>query len=579
MPPHPGWTPLLLAGLLCAGTAGSALAQGVPAAQLNEQLLQQEREREQREKQERRPDVRLFPHAAPEAAERLPHADTHCVNITRIRLIGDAADQFQWALQHVDQLPDGTPDPAVGRCLGTQGLNLVMRRMQNALIAKGYTLARVLLGPQKHLSEGILELTLFPGRIRRIEFAPGTDGRATAWNAFPIGPGDLLNLRDIEQALENFKRIPSAEAEIEFRATEGDGAAPGQTDVIVKWKQGFPIRLSLFADDSGTRATGKYQGSVTLSFDHWWALNDMFYFSVNHDLGSIAKAGSRGTQGYTAHYSIPFGYWMLGLTSSRNRYRQAVAGIGQTYIYEGTSQDSEIRLSRVIHRDATGRTSASLVAWTRRSSNFIDDTEIQVQRRRMAGWGLGVSHRQFLGAAVLELNLNYRRGTGAWGSLHAPEEAFGEGTARPQILTADVSLNVPFRLDRQAFRYSATLRGQWNGTRLVPQDRFAIGSRYTVRGFDGRVQLVAERGWLIRNDLGWSIGETGQELYLGIDHGRVAGPSRLLLPGNQLSGFVVGLRGSIKGFSYNVFAGKPLSKPRGFQASDRVAGFNAAWSF
>jgi len=556
-----------------------ALAQPAPSP-ADELLRQQERERILREQQERSPDVRLQPSPTRQGMERLPEHETPCVPITHITLTGDAAEQFQWALDNAGELADGAPDPALGQCLGAQGVSLVMRRIQNALIAQGFTLARVLAGPQPHLAEGSLELTLFPGRIRQIKFTPDSDAQATLWNALPVGPGDLLNLRDIEQALENFKRVPTAEAEVEFQAAEGPDAQPGQTDVIIRWKQKFPLRLTLSADDSGTQATGKYQGSVTLSWDHLLSLNDLLYISLNHDLGHSGNGnGPYGTHGYTVHYSLPFGYWLLGITASGNRYHQTVAGNNQSYLYKGSSQNGEINLSRVLYRDATRKTTASLRGWTRSSRNYIDDTEIEVQRRRMAGWGFGIAHREFIGAATLDANLDYRRGTGAWRSLAAPEEAFGEGTARPKIITANAQINIPFKLAEQPFRYTGAWRAQWNRTPLIAQDRFAIGGRYTVRGFDGETQLLAERGWLIRNDLGLALGQSGQELYIGVDHGEVQGASSESLIGKRLTGAVLGLRGSVGDFFYDIFAGKPLAKPKGFKTADALAGFNINWSF
>ena len=570
-----GSAALALATTLLGLTALPVSAQVAPA---EEYLRQQERERVLREQQERTPDVRLPKPDTPQGLERLPSNEADCVDIKNITLIGDSADQFQWAIEAANHTADNVEDKATGRCLGSRSVNLVMRRIQNAIIARGFVAARVLAGPQTHLAEGTLDLTLFPGRIRHIQFAPGTDGRATKWNAVPVRSGDLLNLRDIEQALENFKRLPTAEADIQVVPAEGADAEPGQSDLVVKWKQDFPFRVSLSADDSGTKATGKYQGSVTLSYDHWWTLNDLFYISLNHDLGG-GDPGARGTRGYTVHYSVPFGYWLLGFTASQNRYHQSVPGASQTYLYSGESQNSEIKLSRLIYRDAVRKTTLSLKGWTRASKNFIDDTEVEVQRRRMAGVDVGVSHREFIGSATLDASLNYRRGTGAWDSLPAPEEAFGEGTSRPKIITADAQLNAPFNLGEQRLRYTGTWRAQWNRTPLVPQDRFSIGNRYTVRGFDGENQLLAERGWLVRNDLGWALGQSGQEFYVGIDYGQVSGPSSETLIGKHLSGAVIGLRGALKSVSYDVFVGKPISKPSGFQTSSSVAGFNVNWSF
>ena len=149
----------------------------------------------------------------------------------------------------------------------------------------------------------------------------------------------------------------------------------------------------------------------------------------------------------------------------------------------------------------------------RKSDNYIDDTEIEVQRRRTGGWELGLNHREYLGASTLDMNLAYRRGTGAFRAMPAPEEDFGEGTSRMQVITADAQWLIPFQLGAQRPLYRQLAR-QWNRTPLAPQDRFSIGGRYTVRGFDGELTLMGERGWVLRNEIGLPVG-AGQELYAG----------------------------------------------------------------
>jgi hemolysin activation/secretion protein len=250
-----------------------------------------------------------------------------------------------------------------------------------------------------------------------------------------------------------------------------------------------------------------------------------------------------------------------------------VAGASQTYVYSGRSMNAEISASRVAHRSGTAKLTATGKGWTRTSRNYIDDTEVEVQRRRMAGWDLGINHHQRLGPASIDLGLNYRRGTGALNSMGAPEEAFGEGTSRPKISTADARFALPFRIAGQGFAYNASARGQRESTRLIPQDRFSIGGRYTVRGFDGETGLSAERGWFVRNEIVAGLGGSGQSLYAGLDHGRIGGPSAELLPGRELTGAVLGLRGGYGPLQYDVFAGRPVSKPDRFRTADRVFGF------
>lgn len=197
----------------------SVIAQVVPEGQ--ELRRQEDRERALREQQEQTPDVRL---QAPKAAalEAIPNDESPCFRIDRIVLDGDDARRFQWSLKAADD----KAHPATGRCLGTKGVGVVMKRVQNAIVAKGYVTTRVLAAPQD-LTHGTLRLTVVPGRIRAIRFADGADARVMHRNAVPARAGDLLQLRDIEQALENFQRLPTVAADIQIVPAEGGGARPG----------------------------------------------------------------------------------------------------------------------------------------------------------------------------------------------------------------------------------------------------------------------------------------------------------------------------------------------------------------
>lgn len=547
------------------------VAASAQTADLAQQELQrqQERERVLREREEAGRDVRLD-RTVDKTPARLPADETPCFRIDHLALDGEEAGRFRWALRAADP----AEDPATGHCLGAEGINVVMGRVQNAIIAKGFVTTRVLAAPQD-LKGGALVLTVVPGRLQAIRFAEGTDTRATLWNALPAAPGDLLNLRDIEQALENFQRIPTVAADIQIVPAEGAGVGPGLSDLVIGWQQRARVRGNLSLDDGGSEATGKLQAVATLSLDDLFAWNDLFYVNYSH---SAFNGGSKGTSSWTAHYDVPVDRWLFGLTASGYDYRQTVVGPYERYEYSGSSKNAELRASRMLWRTATARIGIYGRGWRRESDNLIDDTEIEVQRRRMGGWELGFTHRRYLGKATLDTSVGYRRGTGAWHALPAPEEPFGEGTSRLKLIIAEAQFNAPFQLGRQSLRYNAAWRAQWNHTPLVPQDRFAIGGRYTVRGFDGEVSLTGERGWLLRNDLGLPLGG-GQEAYLALDYGHVAGPSTRWQLGDRLAGIGVGLRGNWRGLAWDAFAGAPLSRPERFPTAYTTLGFNMNWSF
>ena len=111
------------------------------------------------------------------------------------------------------------------------------------------------------------------------------------WNAVPASSGDALNLRDIEQGLENFRRVPSATADIRILPGEQDATS----DLLVSWKEARPVRLSLGLDDSGSKSTGRYLGSATLAVDAPFAQNDLFYANIGKDLFEHGPFGNRRT--------------------------------------------------------------------------------------------------------------------------------------------------------------------------------------------------------------------------------------------------------------------------------------------
>ncbi|AHG65588.1 ShlB/FhaC/HecB family hemolysin secretion/activation protein [Advenella mimigardefordensis] len=559
---------------------GTAQAQTLRDNRLDAQHIQRQQQQQQQFLQSRLPSAEVTPPVSdvPVADRTRYPAETPCFPISSVTLAGDSAGRFAWALDEIlarGSATDQLPSP-IGQCLGAQGIELLANHVQNRIMAAGYITSRVMVPPQ-NIGSGQLVLSLLPGRVQGIRFSDTSDIRAHRWNALPVSEGDLLNIRDLEQGLENFRRLPTVQADIQI----APASEPGQSDLIINWQQSRPIRLMATFDDAGSKSTGRYQGNLAFSLDHLFTLNDLFYVSHTRSLGSSA-GGARLAKDSTLHYSIPFGYWFFSVNGSSFNYRQPVAGINESYVYSGRSRRLDLTLSRQAYRDARRKFSVYVKAWARQSRNFIDDAEIAVQHRRMAGWEAGFNHREYIGQATLDLNLSYRRGTGAGNARRAPEEQYDEGTSRPRIWRASVHASVPFAIGQQPIRYTGTWQAQWNKTPLIAQDQFSIGGRYTVRGFSGEYVLMADRGWFLRNELAFPLnrlGLAGHEFYAGVDAGHVSGQHASRLLGRSLVGSVIGLRGSLfSHVQYEFFLGKPISKPRGFKTPSATGGFSISFS-
>jgi hemolysin activation/secretion protein len=460
----------------------------------------------------------------------------------------------------------------VGKCVGKEGLNLIIQRLTNLILQKGYSTTRVGLAEQD-LSSGVLTLTLIPGIIHAIRFSdPSLYG--TWRNAFPTGPGKLLNLRDLEQGLEQMKRVPSQEVEMQIVPSE----IPGESDVVLNVQRNKFWKISASLDNSGAKGTGQLQAGANLSVDNMLGLSDMFNVGINTD--ADRNNSQHGTNGNNIYYAIPMGYWYASISASDYDYHQKIAGNNQSFVSSGKSQNLDAKINYVFQRDQTQKNSGQFNIDKRWSNAFIDDTEIDVQKRNVTYVEAGWVHKHYFGNAQLDLTLLNRWGVSWFGGQQDAENLPADTpTFQYTLQTIDTTLSLPFNVGSQPLSYITTLRGQTTQSALYLADQFSIGGRYTVRGFDGELTLTAERGFYLRNELDIPIASSAHSAYIGIDVGKVFGPSVQYLVGDKLAGAAVGLRGSYQGVSYDLFSSWPLYRPEQFRTTIPSVGFSLTFQY
>ncbi|KAA2023088.1 hemagglutinin [Escherichia coli] len=184
------------------------------------------------------PDVRLSAPGSFAHKINFP-VETPCFQIKQTKLKGADALPHWLPLQKI-------ANGAVGHCLGAKGINLLMSTLQNRLVDHGYVTTRVL-APSQDLKSGILRLVIIPGVVRHVRLTPDSDDYIQLYSSFPAHEGSLLDLRDIEQGLENMQRLPGVQADMEIVP----GEQPGESDILITRKQDKYWRLGFSLDDSG----------------------------------------------------------------------------------------------------------------------------------------------------------------------------------------------------------------------------------------------------------------------------------------------------------------------------------------
>ncbi len=544
---------ILPAALFLPALAGAQALPLFPNVTPNNAIEQRQEQQQEAAKQRAmaRPDVLSPDSPAQTFGPLILPAESPCFPIKAVTWEG--AEAFPWLQSEAGIV--------IGQCAGAKGLQAIRDYFGARLVNEGYMTSRVLI-PGQSLATAELHLQVVAGRITQVK----DDGTPGWWRTvLPTGPGGLANQRDIDQGMENMRRLQGqADASIDLVP----GETPGATDVLIKPGTGKRWHALVTGDNAGLENTGKYQLGGTLTVDSPLFLYDSLTISgnTNANVGN----GSAGTRSSAINYSVPFGYWNAFFNANQSRYKQTVAGFDGDIVYGGRNTQIEAGLGYVPFRNASGKTSLYGKVFRKSASSSIDGLDLPVQHRDFVGFELGASHRQYFGASVFDIGAAWRQSLPDHSK--APGFVLGDPNwdGKSEILQGNLGLMVPFQVSGQRLRYQGSVRMQYAYTGVLPSDYFVIGNRYSVRGFDEQLTLAAENGVTMRNDLAWQIGNTGQEAFVGFDMGHVSGPSAAFLVGQTLMGAVIGARGrwrlgNLAALSYELTLGTPVKKPEGFR--------------
>ena len=465
-----------------------------------------------------------------------------------------------------------TIKPFVNRKLTVEDVNRLSNSLNTALIEHGYVTSRIGI-PSQSLASGNLQFNLQLGRVESVLYK--TYAQPLPWqNAFPIREGDILNIRNIEQGIEQMKRIGSQNVAVELEP----GTKPLATNIVLETTKKPPIHGMISIDDSGLKDTGKLQWTAAIGVDRIFNANDSLNLSINRD---AAQDGERkGSRNHTISYSIPRGKDTFSISYSDMKYHQTINSIATPFISSGHAKTVRGSWNHVFHRDRMTKRSWDIIISKRNAKNYINDVEIAVQRANTASLEVGILERRYIKKNTLYSRAAIKQGVGWFGSQ--PEYGNGAPSTRYTQLLLDVDYQIPRIWGHRPASITTSFHGQWTlgDKRLFSRDMISLGNRYTVQGFDGENTLMAESGWYMRNEVASYIPKWKSSVYANIDFGAVYGSSTEVLTGKFIAGTSLGIRGQFKsGLFYDVFVGAPLYKPSGYKTDSVTAGFQAGVRF
>lgn len=429
------------------------------------------------------------------------------------------------------------------RCLGLAELNNVLEAVTYLYVARGYVASRAYL-PAQDLSDGTLDIPVIEGSLEGIteNGSEPADGRIRT--AFPGMVGQPVNLRDIEQGLDQINRLRSSKTTIALQS----GAEQGGSVLDVKIEQGRPWHASLSSDNLGGVATGLYQSRADFGLDNLFGINDEWQFgyqrSMDHHPLFLSNENPNSNT-LTGSLSVPFGYWTVGVDASWSDYNSSLEGPVSDIDTSGGSKSLSPYITRVLHRDQTSKTWATGRLTWKETENFLLGSRIDVSSRKLSIATFEVGHsRQLLGGQG-SASIAYHRGLDILGAFDDATAPNGSPQGQFDKITASLSYFTTQDVGASTMIFSTNLSGQWSSDPLFGSEQMSLGGYSTVRGVREAV-LYADKSIQMRNDLSFllppientdvveAIGRL--EPYVALDLGHSVSDKR----GNSLGGNIVG---------------------------------------
>ncbi|NTF46679.1 ShlB/FhaC/HecB family hemolysin secretion/activation protein [Rhizobium rhizogenes] len=446
---------------------------------------------------------------------------------------------------------DTVTAPYANRCVGVGEINSLLRDLTHLYLNKGFVTSRVYVPAQDIAGTKVLRLVAVEGTLSDIYIngmpAPGSGMLATA---FPGMKGEITNLRDIEQGLDQINRLSSNNAKTAMLPGKTDG-----TSILnIENKPDHPWHLSFGNSNLGQEQTGYSKSSASVGYDNLFGINDQWNFSYEHSGPDYPwrDDGVGKSNSYSGNVSVPYGYWTLSLNGSWYGYDSSVPGNFGTLQTSGDSKQVGIGADRVLFRDKDSITTLNTGLTYKETNNFLLGSKIEVGSRKYTAGDLGISHSRRMLGGLWVFDLSYSQGLNLFDAV-APGDA-GAGDADPRFskFSGTITVTRPFELAEQRFELNSIVTGQYSPDNLFGAEQISLGGYSSVRG-TRETMLYGNNGFFVRNDLVWRTqpfadnAELAKILgefrpYVGLDYGRIARQARYRIDGGDMLGWTAGAK-------------------------------------
>lgn len=445
----------------------------------------------------------------------------------------------------------------VGKRGGKNVINFV-KELENLYLEKGYITTRVKIDIENsNFKAGKIQCIVIEGYIENIVMN-GESNNSKIFASFPTKEKEVLNIKDLDQGIDNLNSISANNAKLDILAGENLGGSI----IDIKNETSKKISAAVNYNNLGQKSTGEERIKLALTIEDFLGINDSFTGSYQRKLGRNKKYNDN--ENFSFYYRIPFKYWEFSIIKDQSEYKNTITGLGQSYKSTGISKNMNYSLRRVIHRNEVGKTTLGLTLTNKETKNYIDDEKLILSSRKLSVLKLDIGHQRKLFNGMFFGEIAYYEGLKRFGAERDDWEYKDSTSPKAQFqkYTMDINWYKPFKINNQNFSYRFSFSGQYSDDILYSSEKMSIGDDTTVRGFKEN-SIMGDKGIYIRNELAYNYNFL--EPFIAYDIGRVKDVTKdeyYEKHGTELSGASIGVRVYFKYFTASITYSKPLTAPR-----------------
>ena len=445
----------------------------------------------------------------------------------------------------------------VGKRGGKNVINFV-KELENLYLEKGYITTRVKIDIENsNFKAGKIQCIVIEGYIENIVMN-GESNNSKIFASFPTKEKEVLNIKDLDEGIDNLNSISANNAKLDILAGENLGGSI----IDIKNETSKKISAAVNYNNLGQKSTGEERIKLALTIEDFLGINDSFTGSYQRKLGRNKKYNDN--ENFSFYYRIPFKYWEFSIIKDQSEYKNTITGLGQSYKSTGISKNMNYSLRRIIHRNEVGKTTLGLTLTNKETKNYIDDEKLILSSRKLSVLKLDIGHQRRLFNGMFFGEIAYYEGLKRFGAERDDWEYKDSTSPKAQFqkYTMDINWYKPFKINNQNFSYRFSFSGQYSDDILYSSEKMSIGDDTTVRGFKEN-SIMGDKGIYIRNELAYNYNFL--EPFIAYDIGRVKDVTKdeyYEKYGTELSGASIGVRVYFKYFTASITYSKPLTAPR-----------------